>query len=276
MDVLRTRILAALASLALSAICFQMPINLQALPPAWAELGTSTQIPLADRAYQKAEWVFDHASDVQYRHYKHDAAEQVHDENGRTICHNDCSGFVSYVIHAVAPRHYKPIRERQSERPYPQAKIFAHFFGSLESDSPKDGWLRVPSFRDLRRGDFIAWEKGASNNDHGGKGNSGHVMLVRDQPGEPYTQEIAGKRFRLVNVPVIDSSSVYHFPPETLPPQAGQEHRNGLGKGEVKLVLDEDGKPIGYWEGSFWGEGNKDLRHPSMSTVIHFGRMVDF
>ena len=249
-------------------------IPLAATPQVRAEPGTSAGQELGQRAYEKAEWVFDHASDVHYRHFKHPASEQVHDEDGRVISNNDCSGFVSYIIHSVAPKHYTPIRDRQSERPYPQAKVYAHFFGSLSQDSAQDGWIKVGSFRELRRGDFIAWVKGGSSPDHGGHGNSGHVMIVRDQPGEPYTQEIGGTKYRLVNVPVLDSSSMYHFQPEVLPPQAGQQHRDGLGKGDIKLVLDEQGKAIGYWEGSFWGEGNKEVRHPTESTAIHFGRLV--
>jgi hypothetical protein len=30
----------------------------------------------------------------------------------------------------------------------------------LPSDSPRNGWIRVPSWRDIRRGDIIAREKG--------------------------------------------------------------------------------------------------------------------
>lgn len=227
---------------------------------------------LSQRVWERADWVFNHATDVHYEHLHRPVSQQVSDD-GR-ICRNDCSGFVAYIIHAIGSRHYQPIHDYQQKRNYPQAKAFAHFFASLSTSEPHDGWLRVASFGDLRRGDFIAWEKEASQNNKSAHNNSGHVMIVRDPAGRVFEENINGRNYRMVSIPVIDSSSVYHFPPEILPPNAGQQNRDGLGKGEIRLVLDAEDNPIGYWEGSYWGEGQKQLRRPSPSNVIFFGRMV--
>lgn len=229
---------------------------------------------LEERAYELADKVFKDARVVHYEHSHQPARDQVHRDDGSLICRNDCSGFISYVLESVAPKHYRPIREMQPDRKYPQAKSYAKFFHHLSADEAHDGWVGVRSYRDLRRGDIIAWEKPPSGTNHSGKGNSGHVMMVRDVPGNPEAVLLDGRKILLVNIPVLDSSSVYHFPPEELPPSAEQSHRDGLGKGDVKLVIDEQGKPIGYWEGTYWGEGHKDIRKPSFSEMIGFGRLV--
>lgn len=224
------------------------------------------------RAYDFADRIFRNAKEVHYQHLHEPAKEQVRERDGRLVCRNDCSGFISYVLDSVAPKHYRPIRERQPERAYPQAKTFAQFFHELSADAPYEGWVGVPSYKDLRRGDIIAWEKPPSGNSN--KGNSGHVMMVRDHPGNLERFVIDGRTLLLVSIPVLDSSSVYHFPPEELPPSAEQSHRDGVGKGDVKLVLNERGKAVGYWEGTYWGEGQKEIRKPAFSDMIGFGRLV--
>lgn len=249
----------------------QSPTKIAEASTGFSELG-AREDSLDVRAYDFAERIFREAKVVQYQHLHEPAKEQVQEKNGQLVCRNDCSGFISYVLDSVAPKHYRPIRERQPERGYPQAKTFAKFFHELSSDTPRDGWIGVPSYKDLRRGDIIAWEKPPSGNSH--KGNSGHVMMVRDHPGNLERLLIDGRSLVLVSVPVLDSSSVYHFPPEELPPSAEQSHRDGVGKGDVKLVLDEQGKPVGYWEGTYWGEGQKEIRKPAFSEMIGFGRMV--
>lgn len=229
---------------------------------------------LEDRAYNLADNIFNEARVVHYEHLHEPASEQVHRKDGTVVSRNDCSGFISYILFSVAPKHYRQIREMQPERDYPQAKTYARFFHHLSADESHDGWVGVRSVSDLRRGDIIAWEKGQTSTNHSGKGNSGHVMMVRNTPGSPERIMHQGRNLLLVNVPVLDSSSVYHFPPEELPPSAEQSHRDGLGKGDIKLLLDEQGKPIGYWEGTYWGEGQKDVRKPSFSDMIGFGRLV--
>ncbi len=79
---------------------------------------------------------------------------------------------------------------------------------------------------------------------------------------------------RYVQIHVIDSSSVYHFAPEQLPPKAYKKHRNGLGLGGIRIILSESGAPIGYWEGTYWGEGEEPVKGPTLSNLVRFARMV--
>lgn len=219
-------------------------------------------------AFAKAHWIFDNAQTTHYKHNKLTAEQQWQVGAGTCGMEADCSGFVSYVLHSVAPNQYENIHALQPDRPYPQSKTFAKFFNSLSNSAPTNGWIRVSSFSDLRRGDVIAWEKPLPP---GSRGNTGHVMFVAQRPGA--VEMINGKKF--VPITVLDSSSVTHFPPETLPPHTHQRARDGLGKGVIRLLLDADNKPIGYWEGTYSAERKKQISEPTLSNNIGFGRLVD-
>jgi hypothetical protein len=206
---------------------------------------------------------------VRYVHRQAPASRQVITRpDGTFDARTDCSGFVSYVVHAIAPRHYQVVRSREPGASYPQAKIWARFFDTLDSDQPHEGWLGVRNWRDLRPGDIIAWEKGksASPTNH----NTGHIMFTLARPSE--IQQANG--FRYIEIPVIDSSTTYHFVPEHLPPNAYQKHRNGLGMGTVRIILSESDAPIGYWAGTYWGEGHEQVNGPTLSHTIRFARMI--
>lgn len=230
----------------------------QTAPPASSALGL--------QALNLAESIFDQASVVRYVHRHVPASEQVFTDSDGTIeARTDCSGFISYIVHAVAPRHYSAIRQREPDASYPQAEIWARFFNTLDSTTARDGWLAIPNWENLEPGDFIAWEEGNANST-----NTGHVMMVVSRPSAP--QQSDGVRY--VEIPVIDSSTCYHFAPEHLPPKAGQDHRNGLGVGCIRIVLSADDRPIGYWAGTYWGEGDKPINGPTQSKLVRFARMV--
>ncbi len=223
-------------------------------------------VDLSRTALSLAESIFDRASVVQYVHKQKPALRQIVSYDDGTVCaRTDCSGFISYIVRSVAPRHYEVIRDREPGHSYPQAKVWASFFGSLDSRAPRDGWLGISNWQNLSPGDFIAWKEGGS-----GGINTGHVMMAVSKPSQ--IQETNG--YRYFDIEVIDSSSVYHFPPEYLPPKAFQKHRNGLGVGRVRIILNESNNPIGYWAGTFWGEGQKPVQKPTLSKEISFARMV--
>jgi cell wall-associated NlpC family hydrolase len=229
----------------------------------------------ADKIYQRADWVFNNAEQVHYGHRKAPALLQVKSySNGRCDADTDCSGFVSYVL-SDFPKQYEAIRKLQPQRKYPQAKVYVQFFNELKKDVPTDGWLRVERIKDLRRGDLIAWRKpqppdGVKKK----KSNTGHVAIVIENKGPVEEAELDGKKVRFQSVNVIDSSSVKHFQPELLPPLSSMPHRDGLGKGVVRIILDESDRPIGYWEGTYWYEGKKDIRKPTFTESIAFARLV--
>ncbi len=226
----------------------------------------SVDSKLSEQALKLAQSIFDGASDVQYSHRQAPASRQVITAADGTIAaRTDCSGFVSYIVHAIAPRHYQVVRSREPQSSYPQAKIWARFFDTLDNDHPQDGWLGIRRWQDLRPGDFIAWVEGNSEST-----NTGHVMIVAGRPSD-LKQE---NDIRYIEIQVIDSSTVYHFAPEHLPPNADQKHRDGLGTGYVRIILSETGAPIGYWAGTYWGEGRKQINGPTLSKAVRFARMM--
>ena len=66
----------------------------------------SREDSLEARAYDLADRIFRDAKEVHYQHLHEPAKEQVRERDGRLVCRNDCSGFISYVLDSVAPKHY--------------------------------------------------------------------------------------------------------------------------------------------------------------------------
>lgn len=223
---------------------------------------------------ERADWVFNNAEQVHYGHHLVPAVKQVKSfSNGRLEADTDCSGFVSYVISAF-PRQYEAIRILQPERKYPQAKIYMQFFSELKADTPDRGWLKVNKVADLRCGDFIAWKKPTPPDGAKKGSNTGHVAIVIGRQGPIEESLLDGKNIRFQSVNVIDSSSVKHFHPEQLPPLSNMPHRDGVGKGVVRIILDQSDRAIGYWEGTYWFEGGKEIRKPTFTDSIAFARLV--
>ncbi len=241
---------------------------------AVAEGNYAGRVSPADKVIERAEWVFDNAEQVHYGHHQVPAVKQVRSfSNGRCEADTDCSGFVSYVL-SEFPRQYEAIRTLQPERKYPQAKIYMDFFRDLKGDMPNRGWLKIRQVADLQRGDFIAWKKPKPADGVKKKTNTGHVAIVLERLGPIEETQIEGKTVRFQSIRVIDSSSVKHFQPEQLPPLSLLPHRDGVGKGVVRIVLDDENRPIGYWEGTYWYEGNKEIRKPTLTDSIAFARLV--
>lgn len=227
---------------------------------------TAADSTVADKVFTNAQALLDTVNDVHYEHLHSPADQQV---NG-SIAHNDCSGFVSYLLSKHAPVQYLAISSEQPSKEYPQAKTYAKFFNELTNN--QSGWSKVTNIRKLKRGDFIAWAKQVVPGQK--PGNSGHVAIVAEPPGEFTEAQIGDKSVRFLSIKVIDSSSVDHFAPDLLPPNAGQKHRDGLGEGFVRIVVDADNNPIGYWEGTYWNEGDKPINGPSYTPVIGFARLL--
>ena len=162
------------------------------IPDSGAASASSSANHLADRFYAKAEEIFEKATEVHYRHLKEEAHEQVQELNTGYRSETDCSGFVSYVVNSVAPRHYAYLRNL-THRSHPHAALYARFFKGLPAGVPTGGWLAIDHFRDLKRGDIIAWERPPRESDANGKLNhTGHVMIVVDAPGNIQTLNIDG------------------------------------------------------------------------------------
>ncbi len=248
-------------------------------PQSKSERSVSTQSlssrynkTLSQEIYNKAEDIFEHVTSSHYEHLHDRANDQVQHNGNAYSATTDCSGFISYVINSVAPNHYAPIYE-MSGRTYPHAKTYATFFRELPNDVSEEGWLKICSYKDLHRGDIIAWQRIVEPNENHYSG-SGHVMIVIDPPTSPVTDILHGINVRYTEVFVLDSSSVEHFPPQQLPPLTHQSSRDGIGRGIIRLMLDEQDNVIGFWEGTFSHEKNKAIQNPSYTNKIGFARLI--
>ena len=102
---------------------------------ALLQAATAAANPLAHEAYRKADWVFQHARHAHYEHVRRPAEEQVVQlENGDCESVNDCGGFISWVLHSVAPEHYEAVHRSEPNAAHPLARGYARFFASLSSD----------------------------------------------------------------------------------------------------------------------------------------------
>jgi hypothetical protein len=229
-----------------------------------------------ERMMAEGSNIFARATAVCYRHLNVPASAQVRcDPQGDWISSNDCSGFASFMIHRVAPRAYASVLAGEQKYKHVCSITYALFLQGLETNRTAVGWQHIATWRELRPGDVIAWSSlPRTNKEHQVKSAS-HVLLVAQPPTGPHEATVDGKKFRYVSVPALDSSSVKHFPPETYPPHAGQTARNGLGYGTVRLLLDDHDRPSGYWEGTWWGEGQTPIRRPTRTPILGFGRLVD-
>jgi len=222
--------------------------------------------------YEKATLIFENATRVAYENIDCDAERLITaGQGGGFVVRTDCSGFISYLLCTVCPDQYEAVKKRESKCRYPLSRTYQQFFSTLSTEKPSEGWLKIEKAGDLRKGDIIAWKK-PGGTDH--KSGTGHVMMVEDAPAEPVREMHGGALIRYVSIPVIDSSSVWHFKPELFPPKAGQTSRNGLGKGYIRIILDDGDAPVGYWEGTYSLKHKKEIKGPTYTRAISFARAV--
>jgi|MudIll2142460700_1097286.scaffolds.fasta_scaffold178235_2 hypothetical protein len=156
----------------------------------------------------------------------------------------DCSGFVGYVLAQSQPRALAELRGATKKRPL--AKHFVAFFQNLPEAS---AWRPIQRAADLGPGDLIAWLKPADVVTK----NTGHVMIVRARPRRD------PKHPDIWVVPIIDSTAVPHGKSDS----RKRTGATGLGTGEVLLVVDDAGAPVGYR----WSRGSKATLHLTTITL---------
>jgi hypothetical protein len=137
----------------------------------------------------------------------------------------DCSEFVSSLLERVAPLHYQQI-PIESGRHQPRAAMYFEFFEKLEA-APETGWRSLNHLADVMPGDIIAWKVSP-----GGRGDTGHVMIVATSP-----QKDQDGAFQ---VRVYDSSEIRH---EDDSRPAGT---TGVGSGTILFKLNNRGSPIAF------------------------------
>lgn len=157
----------------------------------------------------------------------------------------DCSGFVGYALGNVEPEAFAELRAATVRRPL--AKHFVTFFTS----NPSGHWRRVPRVLDLVPGDVLAWLRPADVVTK----NTGHVMIVREAPHRD------SKRADEIVVPIWDSTHVRHGTNDSRTASGA----DGLGTGEVLLIVDASGAPLEYR----WSRGTKAREHATTIAMGH-------
>jgi len=202
--------------------------------PAVAASGDGTGAALVAEAEREL-------SAMRTSHYEH----HTHVDEATGLFDYDCSGFVGYALSHVSPAALHAIAE-QTQRPRPLAK---HFEAALAA--PPAPWHAVARADELQPGDVIAWLEPADIVSR----NTGHVMIVARAPHH-------SDRANELVVGVIDSSHSQHGHSDTR--HAG--HHNGLGKGEIVLVVDAAGAATGFR----WSNSARSHVH---ETAIRLGRL---
>jgi hypothetical protein len=202
-------------------------------------------------------------------HAESDGARAIHDEALRQLAHlqastyshktlidegsgkyeYDCSGFVDYTVGNVEPDAFAQLRTATVKRPL--AKHFVEFVTTIGPGENKGKWKRVARADQLVPGDIVAWLKPSDVVSR----NTGHVMIVDAK----VSRDVA--HADTVVVPIIDSTSMRHGKADS----RYSSKATGLGTGEVILLTNERGAPIGYR----WSHGKKSREHATIVALAH-------
>jgi hypothetical protein len=189
--------------------------------------------------------------DRQLAHMKSSTyAHHTHVDEAVGTFEYDCSGFLGYAASRAAPDAWSAVVATTPRRPR-SVEIVA-FLQRIPVGSTSGRWQRLGRIQDLAPGDVVVWVKPADSRST----NTGHTVIVHG----PVVAD-PGQRGAFI-VPVADSTEHPHVPGDA----RSAAHRTGLGLGEIVLVGDDAGAPIGYR----WSRGQKSREK---STTIALGRL---
>lgn len=213
------------------------------------------------------------------------AAPDVHLDRPRPKAFTDCSGWVGYLLASVSPLHQAVLARHRlapvfndgvlDEAAYAWARAFVvrDYLARQPSDAgaAEGGFQRIDDVRRLAPGDVVAWCLGGWCRPRKlteiPPGDTGHVFVVAGRPkridpdtrgyrgvfdGVATLDAVPGRRVTgVVEVPVVDSSSVPHFldsrsfgpVPDEAPPGALP---GGLGSGRIWIGHDAAGAPVQF------------------------------
>ncbi|MGB8331342.1 MAG: hypothetical protein WCE62_14550 [Polyangiales bacterium] len=198
------------------------------------------------------------------------------------VASTDCSGWVSLVVNTVSPLHeavlqsQRRLREynqayqngfalEEGRRPWSRAFVLANY---LRTDyAQATGMAPVPDFEELRSGDIGAYAMGRYADPADASltkpNDTGHTFIVNGSPSivDPSTHgydgqgTLSAQAVKVIAVPIVDSSSVVHFDPDTrtneqgeyaLPPSSPypDAKAGGIGIGTIWFALDESGRVL--------------------------------
>jgi hypothetical protein len=172
-------------------------------------------------------------------HYVH----RTHVDEASGVFEFDCSGFVGYALSRAAPAAFETLVDATRRRPL--AKHFEAFF-----TAPRAPWTSVARVADLVPGDVIAWLEPPVKHSR----NTGHVMIVADAPRP-------GERAGELVVAVFGSSHSGHGTSDV----RVRDHRDGLGTGQLVLIADADGRPVGYR----WSTSRRSIAYATQVALGH-------
>ncbi len=178
---------------------------------------TAMQPSLPEQIATQAESIVNNHQETHYTH-----TVQIDLDSGVYDC--DCSEFISFVLEAIAPRHFAMIAATTAPS-RPLAGDYYAFFASPNLQSV-GGWSQVQALSDARRGDIIAWLLPI------GTGNTGHVFSVAETPVLMDSDNFA--------VRVYDSAQVPHYE------DTRGDGENGVGTGFINFQVDGSGSPAEF------------------------------
>jgi hypothetical protein len=188
------------------------------VPPAAAPESPATP---AARVHAEARRILEEMKDSRYSH----TTRVDKDEESYEV---DCSGFVTVVLKAAAPRALAAV-PRAAGHKRPRALEFHEAFAAAPADEKgAKGWRRVERLADARPGDLLAWRREEIQPGE----DTGHIVVV----DEATVREDDGQ-FRVV---VIDSTGKPHGN------DTRKEGATGVGRGTIWLAVDEAGRPAGF------------------------------
>jgi hypothetical protein len=185
---------------------------------------TPTQpLPLPEQIASQAEAIVNNLQQTDYQH-----TDNIDVDLGVYDC--DCSGFVSFVLEGVAPRHYASV-PKEPHQSRPRAFKYFEFFDSLTPESV-GGWHKIDFLQDARRGDIVAWRFPEIVP---GK-DTGHVFFLAEAP---FTKSAGVYAAR-----VYDSAAQPHF--EDTRGNGAGKFETGVGSGFINFKVDDAGRPTEF------------------------------
>ena len=160
----------------------------------------------------------------------------------------DCSGFVSYILGRVAPKHLSFVPMQNGETRL-LAQDYYNLFSSLPNETA-NGWRQILYLRDARPGDLIAWALAPPNED------TGHVFVV--------AADSVALDANTMAVNAYDASDILHYDDSRGP---GKQFQTGAGSGTFHIQVDEAGRPVAFQ----FGPGD-----PVVPNSIAIGRIENF
>jgi hypothetical protein len=162
----------------------------------------------------------------------------------------DCSGFLGYALSRAVPDALAELQATTRRRP--RSLEIVALLQSIPPGGRRGRWQRLSRVSDLLPGDVIAWLKTAESRST----NTGHTMIVHGVPtADP-------ERPGAFVAPIADATEHPHVPGDL----RADAHTTGLGRGEIVLLADGAGAPVGYR----WSRGP---RSREKTTTIALGRL---